>query len=256
MQGFNPTAAGRHGVKTLAVLSRKGGTGKTTIALHLAAQAQSLGHRTMIADADSQHSAIDWFSARLGNGPLVVPARPGPLFTVREAAIRSGVDLTVIDTRPSADGDCIEAARLADLCLIVVRPSAFDIRAVRDTAEMLARQGRQGWFVINQAPARRSGKEVSAVRRAVESLESYGFPVAPIGLRARSVYQTAVAQGLSAGELDPGSTGAREIAALWSAVAAALWPKTEGASIVRFPKASALHGWPAARAGDQPATLG
>lgn len=240
-------------MKTLAILSRKGGTGKTTVALHLAAQAQALGHRTLIADADSQHSALDWFNARARPGPLVVDARPGTLFTVREAAIRSGVDLMIIDTRPSIEADCAEAARLADLCLVVVRPSLFDIKAVRETAEMLARQRRPGWFVINQAPGCRKGREISAVRRAAETLEAYGLPVAPIGLRSRSIYQTAIAQGMAAGELEPDSIGADEIAALWSPVAAALWPKVEArGEVVSFPRSATIRARPRA---EQPAAM-
>jgi chromosome partitioning protein len=107
---------------------------------------------------------------------------------------------------------------------------------------MLERQRRPGWFVINQAPARRSGQEAPGVRRAVDILESYGLPVAPIGLRARAVYQAAVAQGLAAHELDPDSTAAREIAALWAVVAAALWPKAAAlSSVIRVPPPAAIH---------------
>lgn len=235
-------------MKTLAVLSRKGGTGKTTLALHLAAQAQALGHRTLVADADTQHSSLDWFRQRVVAGPAVVDARPGTLFTVREAAIRSGVDLTVIDTRPSADADCIEAARLADLCLVVVRPSAFDIRAVGETAEMLLRQRRAGWFVINQAPPRRNGLESAAVRNAVKQLEAHGLPVAPIGLRTRAVYQQAVAHGLTAAEVSPDGVAAAEVSALWSAVAAALWPKVEARTpVIRGPIRPPVWAAPMAR---------
>lgn len=239
-------------MKTLAVLSRKGGTGKTAITLHMAAQAHALGHRTLIADADTQHSALEWSRTRTIKGPVVVDARPGTLFTVREAAIRSGMDLCVIDTGPSVGPDCIEAARLADLCLMVVRPSAFDIKAVAETAEMLGRQRSNGWFVINQAPARRKGEEAPAVLRAVETLKTYGFPIAPIGLRSRVVYQAALARGLSAGELDPASVGAAESAALWNAVAAALWPKVETRPIASRPSQAALYGWPMTRPLERP----
>jgi chromosome partitioning protein len=243
-------------VKTLAVLSRKGGTGKTAISLHMAAQAQALGYKTLVADADTQHSALEWSRMRSRRGPAVVDARPGTLFTVREAAIRGGMDLCVIDTGPSVGPDCIEAARLADLCLVVVRPSAFDIKAVAETAEMMGRQRSQGWFVINQAPVRRKGEESLAVRRAVETLQTYGFPVAPIGLRTRVVYQAALARGLSAGELDPESTGAAEIKALWAAVAAALWPKVEVRSPVSRPSSAAPYGWPITRPTDRPRATG
>lgn len=211
-------------MKSLAILSRKGGTGKTTVALHLATQAQRMGYRTLVVDGDTQHSALEWFRLRGQQAPVVVDTRPGALIVARDAADRSGMDLTVFDTAPSAGNDCLDAARLADLCLMVVRPSAFDLRAIRETSDAVARLGRKAWFVINQAPPRRNGEESEAVRRAVETLESYGHPVAPIGLRSRIAYQTGVASGRSAMEVDPSSIASAEITALWNAVGAALWP--------------------------------
>lgn len=217
---------GRRGVvKTLAILSRKGGTGKTTVALHLAVQAQRLGYRALVADGDTQHSAMDWFRLRGGQPPVVVEAKPGAFYVVRDAAQRSGMDLAILDTAPLAGGDCLDAARLADLSLMVVRPSTFDLRAIRETAEAVARLGRPAWFVLNQAPSRRNGQEVEAVRNAVRQLESYGFPVAPIGLRSRVAYQAGMAAGKSAMEIDPEGVASAEITALWNAVAAALWPR-------------------------------
>jgi chromosome partitioning protein len=212
-------------LKTLAILSRKGGTGKTTVALHLAVQAQRMGYRALVADGDTQHSALDWFRLRAKQPPAVVDARPGTIYTVRDAAERAGMDLAVFDTGPSAGPDCLDAARLADLSLMVVRPSTFDLRAIRETAEAVARIGRPAWFVLNQAPPRRNGQEVEAVRQAVQQLEAYGFPVAPIGLRSRVAYQAGMAAGKSAMEFDPEAIASAEIAALWNAVAAALWPR-------------------------------
>lgn len=222
-------------MKTLAILSRKGGTGKTTVALHLAVQAQRLGYRTLVADADSQHSALDWFRIRRQQPPVVVEARPGALYVARDAAARSGMDLAIFDTGPSAGGDCLDAARFSDLCLMVVRPSAFDLRAIRETSDAVARLGRKAWFVINQAPPRRNGEESESVLRAVKQLESYGFPVAPIGLRSRVAYQAGVAQGLSAMEVDPNGIAAAEITALWNAVGAALWPRRPAEQPPRTP---------------------
>jgi chromosome partitioning protein len=107
---------------------------------------------------------------------------------------------------------------------MVVRPSSFDLKAVRETSDAVARLGCKAWFVINQAPPRRNGRETEAVRRAVAQLESYGFPVAPIGLRSRIAYQAGVAAGRTAMEADASGVAAQEVAALWNAIGAALWP--------------------------------
>lgn len=58
---------------------------------------------------------------------------------------------------------------------------------------------------------------------AVESLKMLGLPVAPVGLRARAVYQQAVAGGLTAQEAQPASAAAREVALLWEHVDASLF---------------------------------
>jgi chromosome partitioning protein len=193
-----------------------------------------MGYRALVVDADTQHSALEWFRLRGQQAPAVVETRPGALIVARDAADRIGMDLAVFDTAPSAGNDCLDAARLADLCLMVVRPSAFDLRAIRETSDAVARLGRKAWFVLNQAPPRRNGEESETVRRAVGTLESYGFPVAPIGLRSRIAYQAGVAVGRSAMEVEPGSMAAAEITALWNAVGAALWP-TRPAQPARAP---------------------
>ncbi len=46
-------------MKTLAILSRKGGTGKTTLATNLAVAAEIAGHTTVLLDLDPQSSASE-----------------------------------------------------------------------------------------------------------------------------------------------------------------------------------------------------
>ncbi len=211
-------------MRTLAILSRKGGTGKTTLALHLAVAARAAGLSALIADLDRQHSAMEWARVRGPVGPAVEPVKPGALFTRQQDAQRQGFDLLVVDTGPNIEGDVEQATRCADLCLVVTRPNFFDVRAVADTAALVERIGRQGVFVLNQAPPRRNGAEASLVVEAAEGLQGLGLPLAPIGLRARAAYQQGVAVGLTAQEIDPTCLAAREVTALWRWVAAGLWP--------------------------------
>lgn len=213
-------------MRTIALLSSKGGTGKTTVALHLAAAAAASGRKTLIADLDPQRSACEWARDRKGSKPGVMETRSGCLFVAHQAAERGGVDLMVLDTAPSAGDEVAQAMRLADLSLIVVRPSALDLRAIARSAEMARRLNRPAVFVINQAPSRRRGKEPACIDRAIETLHAYGLPISPAGLRSRSVYQTAVARGLVAQEADPRSAAAAEVRALWRYAAKELWKPT------------------------------
>ncbi len=89
----------------------------------------------------------------------------------------------VLDTRPSADGDTAEAIRCADLCLIVLRPTFFDLKATARMVDMTQAMGKTAWFVLNQAPPRRGDRESPAVLEAIETLRALGLPIAPVGLR-------------------------------------------------------------------------
>ena len=216
-------------MRTLAVLSRKGGTGKTTVALHLAAAAHREGRSTVLCDMDPQRSALDWRRERREDGPEVAEAKVGTLFTARQAAVRAGIDLMVLDTRPSSDMESAEAVRFADLCLIVVRPCYFDLKAIVRTVELVTNMNRKGLFVLNQAPIRTRGTEPKQIRETVSELERLGLPVADVGLRFRTAYQNAVRHGLAAQEAEPESNAAIEINALWRQVSRELWPQVEEA---------------------------
>jgi chromosome partitioning protein len=212
-------------LKTLAILSRKGGTGKTTLALHLAVAAYAGGRSTLLVDLDRQRSAVVWKRQRAFSGPRVIDCKPGALFTMQQAASRIETDLVVIDTSPSGDDDADQAARAANLCLIVLRPNFLDLKAVEASAEMVHRLKRPACFVINQAPPRRGGHESAAIAETVEVLERYNLPIAPIGLRSRIAYQRALETGQVAQELEPDSPASVEIKSLWRWVEEALWPQ-------------------------------
>ncbi len=211
-------------MKTLAILSRKGGTGKTTVALHLAMAAWLSGKGVLLADCDRQGSAQEWRRERTIAGPVVFSTKTPALFATQQAAFRAGRDLMIIDTSPSASEDLAEAVRCADFCLMVLRPSFLDVRAVRETAELVSRFGKPGAFVINQAPPRRNGREMACVGDTVTQLAAMGRPIMPIGLRARIAYQSAVAEGRSVQETHPQSAAALEIGGLWREVEGRLWP--------------------------------
>lgn len=213
-------------MKTIAVLSRKGGAGKSTLAVHLATAATAAGRRTMLVDMDPQRSVLEWARERTIDWPMVIEGRPGALFTTHRAAERQGIDLMVLDTRSSSDVEAAEAVRFADLCLIVVRPSFFDLQAVGRTAELVANMRRPGLFVLNQAPVRRNGAEPRVIRDAVRELCARDFEIAEVGLRQRAAYQAAMWKGLGAQEDQPDSQAAFEINSLWASVADRLWPAT------------------------------
>jgi len=91
-------------------------------------------------------------------------------------------------------------------------------------AEMTDAMNKPAVFLLNQAPPRRGEREPPCVLEAIEALRRRGMVLAPVGLRSRAAYQTAVARGLTAPEAMPGSAAAREIELLWEHMEQTLWP--------------------------------
>ena len=205
-------------LRTIAVLSGKGGTGKTTLSLNLAVAAQRRGQMALVADADPQRSAALALKTRRRPGPGLVETGGPKLMQLRRAAAREGAELLVIDSAPGPEADVVAAAMAADLCIVVTRPSFLDIATALSTAEIVRRVGGRGLTVLNQAPSAREGREPPLVEKAFEALRFVGLPVCPVVLRARVAFQGAIAHGLGVEEWAPGSAAAGEVAGLWAYV--------------------------------------
>src|SRR5487761_391589 len=92
-------------MQTLAFLSQKGGSGKTTLAVHTAVAAQEDGERVVIVDTDLQKSATVWSEARKSDSPAVAPVAAAALSEVMTAARHDAMTLCIIDTAPHAAPD-------------------------------------------------------------------------------------------------------------------------------------------------------
>lgn len=201
-------------MRTLAVIALKGGSGKTTVATHLALAAHLRGLDVMVADVDPQRSASEVLGARQGPGPDCVASTGPKLMAAQLAAVGLKKQLLVIDTPAGAVEDVSEAIVLADLAVMVVRPTLLDIAALARTLALVRRLQKPCIVVVSQAPVAREGVEAPIVKRALRALDYMGLPVAPVIVRNRAIYQTALETGRSAEEMgDPAAV--REIAGLW-----------------------------------------
>lgn len=205
-------------MRTIAVIARKGGSGKSTVALHLALAAHLRGRSVCVADTDAQRSAVQVLRGRRGSGPQVVETTGPKLFTLQLGCLRAGVDLMVIDTPAVVEDEIAHAIVAADLCLIIIRPTFLDLIAAIQTAEIVRRLRKPALVVLNQAPSPRAGVEPPAVKRALEALALMRLQVIPTILRARAGYQTALESGRSAEELDPPAEAGRDAGDLWDFV--------------------------------------
>lgn len=207
-------------MRTLAVIALKGGSGKTTVATQLAIAAHRRGRRVMVADTDPQGSSREVLSARAGEGPAVTAVTGTGLLGLAFAA-RPKTDLLVIDTAAGALEDVGEAIVLADYVLLIVRPTMLDLAGMVRSLQLVRKLVKPYAVVMNQAPAPRDGTEAPVVRRFQRGLAYMQAQVAPVVMRARAVYQSALETGRSAEEADD-EAAAAEVAALWTFVEAEL----------------------------------
>src|ERR1700761_3986482 len=206
------------GMKVVGLLSRKGGVGKTTIAVHLAVLAQQTGHRTLIIDLDPQRSAAGWWRAREADTPQLVETEPAGLRDVLDAAREDDVGLVVIDTRPSVEADAVHVATLADLLVVPTRPAILDLRAILGTLDIVKGATRRALLVLNACPAPRGVGEAAVTGDARRALAAFGVPVAGSSIASRAMFSHALVSGLTANEAEPDGKAASEMRAVWRAV--------------------------------------
>lgn len=215
-------------MRTIAVLARKGGAGKTTVSVHLAVAAGEAGKRVLLIDTDPQRSAAGWWRERKAATPELVVADPRRLPEILAAAAEDGVEVALVDTRPSAEADAALAARLADLALVVTRPAILDLRAIEATTELVKAAGKPGLVVLNACPPGRDDTEAAIVREAREGLVAYGLPVARTSLAQRAAMSHALIDGRAVTEYADEGKAAAEIRALWKEISR--WQKSNVAS--------------------------
>ena len=231
-------------LRTVVVAARKGGTGKTTLAVHLALAAHLRGGAAILADADPQRSSTQAMRGRIGSGPRCLDTSELSLAEIRSQAERLGASLLVIDT-PGGEGSTLsEALRLADLVLLIARPTFLDIAAAVRTYAETRTIGVQSLIVLNQALPMRAGQEHPTVQKAIQALRANGLPVSAAVLRSRVAFQASMAESRSVEELGA-SPAAEEVAALWAATEARLADGRDerapivGAADIKRPKANA-----------------
>jgi chromosome partitioning protein len=197
----------------LTIASQKGGAGKTTLAAHLAVEAEHTGAGPVaLVDADLQGSLSSWWNERTAETPAFAAVEIDRLAAHMTGLRRQGINVVIIDTPPALIDTIKAAIAVADLVLIPARPSPHDLRAVGVTVEMAEQTGKPFCFVVNGAASRSR-----IALEARDALAQHG-PVAPVTLHQRVDFATAMIDGRTVGELNSQSRSAQELAQLWNYV--------------------------------------
>ncbi len=198
----------------IAILNQKGGVGKTTLSVNLAAALALAGQRTLLIDADPQASALDWQAARKGESLFPVVGIAKPTLHKDVPGLAGGYAHIVIDGPPRANDLAKSAILAADLIVIPVQPSPYDIWAAEEIIKLyqeanLFKENLKAIFTIN----RKIGN--TAIGRDVaEALKGYPFPLAASSITQRVVFAESAASGLSVLESEPKGPAAKEIRSL------------------------------------------
>ena len=214
----------------VAVISEKGGTGKTTIAIHLAGWRKAAGSDVMLVDGDRQGTATYWAEVR---SELGLPI-PSTVQAFQRSLRRSVLDLTrhydeiVVDVG-AGDGVGMESIlRIADLAVVPLQPNELDIwtaglldelagdaSAVNEKLAVKA--------VLNRAPTHHANTDAQAAHAALmrcQYIETTGLTI-----RERSSIRRSVPAGKLVNEWQPrDSKGEQELGALYNLVYGAAIP--------------------------------
>jgi chromosome partitioning protein len=198
----------------LAVLNQKGGVGKTTLTLHVAAGLALQGARVLVVDADPQGSARDWAAARTAPPLFPVVGLDRPTLHRDMPTLAADYDHVVIDGPPRTTEVTRSALLAADLVLIPVQPSPYDVWACTQLVTLVKeasvfKENLKSVFMISRKIVNTAiGRDVG------EALAAYALPVLHTAIAQRVAFAESAATGQTVLETDPHGPAAREVTRL------------------------------------------
>ena len=196
----------RHSRHIVGVVGRKGGCGKTTVAVNLAGALAARGRRVVLVDADPQGSAGVWAAP----GLLPFTTRAAPLATYpdddqqqqagiawRQAVEGIDADYVILDAAPHLDASAGAICTIADLILLPCAPSALDVAALASAVAEVVRPvagKRSPPPIIATLPVRVDNR-TAAGDTLRDALKGMGLRYYRTGLSARVAFADSAAAG-------------------------------------------------------------
>ena len=197
-------------MRIIAFASQKGGSGKTTLAGHMAVQAERSGAGPVaIVDTDPQGSLSDWWNARELDTPVFAQTFISRLDEDLAKMRDMGIELLIFDTPPAITATIEQVIRVCDLVVVPTRPSPHDLRAVGATVDLCEKLDRPVVFVVNGATHR-----ARITAEAAIALSQHGT-VAPITVHHRTEFAASMIDGRTVMEVSCNNRSIEEMTKLW-----------------------------------------
>jgi chromosome partitioning protein len=198
----------------ISIQNQKGGVGKTTLAVHLSHALALRKSKVLLLDADPQGSARDWAAARETEAPFAVLGMDRPTIHRDLPAIAQDYDHVIIDGPPRVTDLAKSAIAAADLVVIPIQPSPYDVWAAQAVIDLIKEVSVFKETLISVFVVNRKIKGTAIGRDVAEALGGFELPVMKSSICQRVLFAESAASGQTVFELEPKGAAAREVNAL------------------------------------------